>query len=830
MTHHTADFGTVLRQLRTAAALSQEALAERAGLSPRGISDLERGTRRSPYFVTVRLLADALELSQTDQQRLLAAARPERLPETRDAATGSYPPLPVPLTSLIDREQELADLIGLLGQASVRLVTLTGAGGTGKTRLALAAGAQLQDAFADGVLLVDLASVWEAQFVLPTVASVLGVRERSEQPLRETLVRVLATQQLLLLLDNCEQVLEAAPEIAALLTTCPQLSVLATSRAALRVRGEREVPLLPLPLPLTHQSPGLELAHVPAVALFLERATTSNPTFALTTDNAAAVAAICRRLDGLPLAIELAAAWIRVLPPAALLDRLTQRLLLLTGGSRDLPARQRTMRDAIAWSYDLLAPPQQTLFRCLAVFAGGWTLEAAEVVSGGTDRLDVLAGLEALIAASLVQVEGHADGERRFAMLETVREFGMEQLARRGEAEAAGRRHTGYFLALAEAGGAALGGVAPGEWAARLQVERDNLRAALTWLRDHKEHGLGLRLAAALGRFWRLRSAITEGRAWLETFLAQDGTTEASSEPSSADRIAALRWAGEIAGLSGDSAAAVARLSESLALARRVGDKRGMAAALGAIGSALFQYVDVISSIAPFTEAVALSREVGDLRQTAFLQAFLGGVIAYQGDPIRGESMVAESGEMLRALGDTRSFEANFVLIVEGWMAVLGEDYDRAENRLDAALLLGQVIDAKGNLSVIHALFGVVAHVRGHAGTAAGHFREGLIQGWEGDYPLGIAWNLHGLVRLGSHSGELTTVARLVGALDAFHGAMQALPPAAVVAHEVDVTRVRTILGEEVFTTVREAGRALPLEETIAVALDLADTLVGVGF
>jgi predicted ATPase/transcriptional regulator with XRE-family HTH domain len=599
MSRASASFADVLRHLRTAASLSQEALAERAGLSLRGVSDLERGLRRAPHLSTVRMLADALALSPADRLALLAAARPETLP---DSAAGPFDrgPLPAPLTSLIGREQEFSALTDLLTQPDVRLVTVTGPGGTGKTRLALDVATHLRGTFRDGVLFVDLAPLREAQFVLPTLASTLGVRERAGQPLLETLSRFLAPKQLLLLLDNCEQVLEAAPDIAALLATSPQLSVLATSRATLLVRGERIFPVPPLPLPAWGRRTAFdELAHVPAVALFLERATASAPTFALTSDNAVAVAAICQRLDGLPLAIELAAAWIRVLAPGALLDRLEQRLLLLTGGSRDLPARQRTMRDTIAWSYELLAPPQQTLFRHLAVFAGGSTLDAAEAVCAGTDGLDVLTDLELLVASSLVQIGAQSGGERRFGMLETVREFGMEQLSHHGELDEASRRHAEYFLALGQAGGAALSGASPGEWVTRLEAEQANIRAALSWLRDRGERAAGLRLAAALGGFWRLRSAITEGRGWLETFLAQDGATEASSEESSADRIAALRWAGEIAGLSGDPAAAEARLSESLALARTVGDKRGVAAALGAIGSALFQLINVASSIPP---------------------------------------------------------------------------------------------------------------------------------------------------------------------------------------------------------------------------------------
>jgi len=403
MSSAITSFADLLRHLRTSASLSQEELAVRSGLSLRGISDLERGVRRVPHLTTVRVLADALALGPAERQSLLAAARPGTGPEPADAAPGGYAPLPLPLTSLLGREREVTTLVSLLQAGDMRLVTLTGAGGSGKTRLALEVAVRLQDALADGMVFVDLTPLRDAAFVLPTIADALGVRERPGQPLRETLARFLAPKQLLLLLDNCEQVLAAAPEIAALVAACPRLAVLATSRAALRVRGEHEAPLLPLPLPESdRRSSVAELVDVPSVALFLQRAVASQPTFTLSADNAPAVAAICRRLDGLPLAIELAASWVRILPPSALLDRLEQRLLMLTGGSRDLPPRQRTMRDAIAWSYDLLAEAEQVLFRCLAVFAGGWTLEAAEVVSCGRDRLAVLTGLEALIAASLV--------------------------------------------------------------------------------------------------------------------------------------------------------------------------------------------------------------------------------------------------------------------------------------------------------------------------------------------------------------------------------------------------------------------------------------------
>jgi predicted ATPase/DNA-binding XRE family transcriptional regulator len=816
----TMSFADLLRHLRTSAALSQEELARRAALSLRGISDLERGVRRTPHLATVRLLADALALTSEDREALLAAARPESLPESRDGVHLSSGPLPAPLTGLVGREQELATLVSLLGDAEIRLLTLTGAGGSGKTRLAIEVGARLQSDLGESVVFVDLATLSDASLVLSTVANAVGVRERVGQRLIDTLCSVLATKQTLLLLDNFEQVLDAAAEIATLLAGCPQISVLVTSREPLRLRGERVFPLMPLPLPAADHLPPLEaLARIPAVSLFLERATANQPDFALTTANAPAVAAICRRLDGLPLAIELAAAWIKVLPPDALLDRLEKRLLLLTGGSRDLPPRQRTMRDAIAWSYDLLAPQAQVLFRCLAVFAGGWTIEAAEVVSGARHSLDVLKGLEALARASLVQAIEQPDGDRRFAMLETLREFGLEQLALHGEAEEVGRRHAQYYVALAQAGGADLAAAVPGEWLARLEAEQANLRAALTWLRDQDESGAGLRLAAALGGFWRLRSASAEGRAWLETFLAQPALDEA---PAGA-RIVALRWAGELAGLEGDMGTAEARLSESLALARSVGDKRGTAAALGALGSVLFQHVDIARSIEPFREAAALMRELGDRRQTAFLLAYLAGAVGIGGDQAQGEELITESERLLESLGDMSSFEANFVLMVQGWLALTRGDYNRAEERLEKALALGRVLDAKGILSATFAFMGELALTRGEMAIAAGHYREGLILGWEGDFAVGMTYNLHGLIWLGSRSDKFSRVVRLVGALDALAGEVQRLPGLVTATGEDDVARMQAALGDEAFTTARDAGRALPLQEVIIEAVDLAD-------
>jgi predicted ATPase/class 3 adenylate cyclase len=487
---------------------------------------------------TQELVRDLLpldaELRDLGEHRLKDLARPERIYQL--VATGlptDFPPLrtlesrpnnlPMQPTLLVGREREVEDIRGRLLAPEVRLLTLTGPGGTGKSRLALQAAADLIEEFEDGVYFVALATLTDPTLVASSVAQVLGVRESGNQPLIEGIEDYLQDKRLLLVLDNFEQILEAAPLASELLSSAPHLKVLATSRIPLRIYGEREYAVPPLAIPDPKMLPALEvLSQYEAVRLFIERAEAAKAGFEITSENAPAVAEICARLDGLPLAIELAAARIKLLPPNAILARLSNRLKLLTGGARDLPERQRTLRGAIEWSHTLLEEGEKTLFARMAVFSGGRTLEAVEAVcdAEGDLPMDVFDGVSSLVDNSLLRQEEGPESEPRFVMLETIHEYAREKLRESGEADQIGRAHTGYFLALAEEAEPELTGSDQVGWLERLEAEHDNLRAALSRSLERSDAELGLGLASALLYFWFQRGYWGEGRGWLEEALA----------------------------------------------------------------------------------------------------------------------------------------------------------------------------------------------------------------------------------------------------------------------------------------------------------------------
>jgi predicted ATPase/DNA-binding CsgD family transcriptional regulator len=564
---------------------------------------------------------------------------------------------PRPLTPLIGREQELAATRATLLDRQVRLLTLTGAPGTGKTHLALTLAEDLCHEFSGGVWFVPLAPLQRPDVVLTTVAHVLGIRQVGRRPLVEVLSHALRHRRTLLVLDNFEHLLPAAPVLVELLAISPELTILATSRAPLHVSGEHQFPVPPLELPPLSPLPSLEaLAEVASVRLFVRRARAVRPAFSLSTANDQAVAELCVRLDGLPLAIELAAARSALLEPRELLLRLERRLALLGDGPRDLPARQRTLGGAIAWSYDLLEPEEQRLFRRLGVFVGGCAVDAAAAVVGAADEpaMDVLEGIANLLDRSLVRKEPQPEGGLRVGLLETIREFALDRLAACGEHESAHDRYAAHFSALAEqAASPRLDGPDGPGLLVKLDREHDNLRAALRWLLEHGSAEHGVRLAGALWSFWETRGHLNEGLAWLETALARGRAT------SPAARARALIGAAALHRHRSEYAAAIPLARESVALRRELGDQAGLSEALLILADMLGMTGDAAGAAALAAESVDIRRQRGDLIGTAWALMVFGNIAISQGEFEAGHAHFEEALAIRRGQGGNQ---------LDGWL------------------------------------------------------------------------------------------------------------------------------------------------------------------
>ncbi len=775
-----SSFGALLRRYREAVGLTQEELAQRAGLSVRGISDLERGLRQAPRRDTVELLAEALDLSSQQRALLTAAARPLAQGVRQEVAAPTPHNLPAQLTPLLGREREAQQAMALLERVDVRLLTLTGPGGVGKTRLALAVAEGLLSHYEDGVYLVSLASLRDPALVIESAADVVGLRASPEQPLATQLQRLLRDRQMLLVFDNFEHLLAAAPEVATLLAACPQLKALVTSREPLKLAGEHELPIAPL-------------ADSAATQLFVERAQAGRPTFAPTPDDQSLIEAICQRVDRLPLAIELAASWVRVLPLSALLDHLERRLELLSAGRRDAPERQRTLRGAIAWSADLLRPQEQRLFQRLAVFVGGCTLEAAEAVCGAaSDDLadapddaddkaahgETLDGLARLVEKSLLRAEPLPEGTR-FTLLETIREYAQEQLAASGEAEEMERRHAEYYARLA----ASLGWIGDDQDARDRRLERElpNARAALAWATQRRDPTIGLKLATPLGRWWYSRGAFEEGERWLRTLLALDTQADVHQAPPRL-RISALYALTLIALDRRQYAEAEALAQEGLALARQHSD----AARVG----------DMLTELGHVAEAR------GNL--DAAMAYFEQGLAQYQQGSAGGAGGAV--GRTLSSLGN---------------LARAQGDYERARDYLEQSLAWARARDfgfaiASGLVSLGH----VACEQRDYA-QATVLYREALALYQTMRNPASLAWCLAGVAVTRTAVGEHAAAARLAGAVAGLRASASIAeatewPPfaqASETAHQA--------LGDARLAEEHATGHALSAEQAIAYALEV---------
>jgi predicted ATPase len=773
-------------------------------------------------WVIERCLAKEPEkryLSTSDLARDIAAIRDGFSEMPIQCWEGRPSNLPVQRTALVGREKELAAAKSLLLRQDVRLVTVTGPGGIGKTRLVLQLASVMEGSFPGGTYFAALAAVRDPDSVASVIAQALGVSETGEKaPLEALKEHMQKSSQvpMLLILDNFEHLVTAAPVVAELLCFGPGLRIVVTSRAALRIYGEHEFPVPPLAVPDSRSSqPVAVLCQYSGVKLFVQRATAVKPDFEITEENAPAVAEICSRLDGLPLAIELAAARIKLLSPSAMRARLASRLQLLTGGARDLPTRQQTLRGAIDWSYDLLNPAEQKLFRRLSVFVDGCTLEAVEAVCDTRSDLglDLLEGIASMMDKSLMQQVEHEGGESRFIMLETIREYGLEKLAASNEEALTKRSHAAYYLVLAEECAAEGSGAEKTRSLDQFEVEHDNFRAALDWLVQSGEAEWGLRLGAALFRFWETREYLSEGREWLSKLLKLKDT----AAPTKA-RARALFAAGVLTGEQGDYTSAEAFMKQSMEIARQREDQQGVAVSLNALAVNARDRGDVAASRALFEQSLALWREAGDRVAVARALSNLANVLKLAGDYAGARSLYEECLSIFRELGDRTGI---------AWSLNHQGDVVREQGDTAAARLLYEQSLAKfQELGDLWGLAGSLADLgnlaRDEKDYSAAHslYREsvGIFQKLE--QKRGIARLLECFACSAAAQSQAERSLRLAGAAAALrHSLGGALTPVEQANLERALEPARRLLAGPAASAAWLEGWRMPIEKAVAEAL-----------
>jgi predicted ATPase len=817
-------FGAVLYEMVAGLpAFRKKSHAETAAAILRDQPDPARMLHAPPPFhwIVERCLAknpNDRYVSTRDLARDLAAVR-DRFADSpgRDSEPRANN-LPVPRTAFIGREHDAAALRQLLSRTSsgLQLVTLTGPGGIGKTRLALHVASEIAGEFPAGVFFVQLAAVNERSTIVSSIAQALGVRELGNQSPQENLREYLARLELpmLLLLDNFEHLVSAAPLVAQLLSSGPKLKILVTSQSPLHIYGEHEFPVPPLGLPDSSSIPPLEvLSRLPSVALFVERAQATKREFTLTRENAPAIAAICRRLDGLPLAIELAAARVKLLTPTAMLARLESCLNLLTGGARDLPARQRTLRSTVDWSYSLLNTAEQTLFRRLSVFAGGGTLEAVEAVcdTKGDLGLDVLDGMTSMVDKSLAQQIEHSERESRFVMLSTLREYALERLVESSEASATRRAHAAYYLVLAEEGAEDV--VVHPEWLDRFDVEHDNFRAALDYLVKTGDAEWGLRLGAALFRFWETREHLTEGREAIARLLAMEGT---AARPKLRARL--LFATAVLAGEQGDYLAAHQLLEESLETCLELNDQRGVAVALNALAVNARDRGDLPGASLLFERCVAIWKDLGDSADIARALSNLAGVTKLQGEYARSSSLYVECLAMFDKAGDKTGVA--WTLNYLGDVAREKADFATAQSFCERSLAaFRELHDGWGIASTLSDLASL-SYDRGDNAAARRLYRESIKMFQELGYKRGIARALECLASSAAAQSNAEQSLHLAGAAAALRQRLGApLTPAEQSRLEKALEFARRTLGNAAGLSAWMEGWAMPVEQAVQEAL-----------